>query len=702
MTRGGATTLPVPWWADAKLLTLGPAMGQPQVPPVERRASSPLRAVVAGTVSAVAIALMWCWAYGIGSGTPVAFASLVGAHAVAGGVLAGALHATTRRFADPARASGLAALLAAGGVPAALAFAPTGSWSAAQLVLVIAAGSGLAIVLAVLVARAGRGASALVAGGLIVAFASLAAQPSATALAPHRVAPVEIVDPLVERLAVIGLDSADWRVIDPMLARGELPNLAGLIARGRSAVLLSTEPSDSPVVWTTIFSGRPPSEHGIVDWESAHAANRRTALLWEMLAGAGQPSLVVNVPGTWPPTGVAGAMIAGFPIPSALRWPDRTQIQNLGSIVSMGARPGPLHTAIASPRDDGRQLAHVDLGAVVPTPRSGLRDPLIDRVIDAGWLKLPDVGVDVLVSRGDAATGDMTVQLGEHRFALAPSAWSEWLRVDTIAGPIHLRVRRLDDDALWITPAFQDPAAPIHPWADSRATRERIAHRGLYVVEPAGWRSVDDASLRDALVEHLIDVEEQHLAALTNLLESVPGWRLLAHVITLPDRTSHAFWRYHEPGAYPPLPADELAAHRSKVEDAYRESDRLLGQILERIGSGTTLLVVSDHGSAAGPPPYGTHRREGILIAAGPGIAPTPEREQLEIDDVTPLALALLGLPLADDLHGEVPAAVFAQPGSGARIESYETEEAVTTAAGSGVTIDESTRDQLRGLGYLE
>jgi len=554
----------------------------------------------------------------------------------------------------------------------------------------------------VLLARAGRAPSALAAIATLLALGTLATSPSPTALAAHRIAPVEIVDPLVARLAVIGLDSADWQVIDPMLARGELPNLAGLIARGRSAVLLSSEQSDSPVVWTTIFSGRPPTEHGIVDWESAHAANRRTALLWEMLAGAGQSSVVVNVPGTWPPSAIAGAMIAGFPIPSALRWPDRAQIQNIGSIVSTRPRPGPLHTAIAAPRPDGRLVARVDLGAVVPSPRSRLRDPLIDRVIDAGWLTLPDVIVDVAFAPDGAEAGGMPIQLAGHRFTLAREVWSEWLRVDSIAGPIHLRVRRLDDDALWITPAFQDPVRPIHPFADSRETRERIAAQGMYVVEPAGWRSVDDATLRDALVEHLVDVEEQHFSGLTTLMGAVPDWRLLVHVITLPDRTSHAFWRYHQPDAYPPVPADELAAHRSKVEAAYRESDRLLGRILERIGPDTTWLVVSDHGSAAGSPPYGSHRREGILIAAGPGIAPATGRLQLEIDDVTPLALVLLGLPLADDLQGEVPAALLARPGSGARIESYETEQAVTTSPGSGVTIDESTRDQLRGLGYVE
>ena len=82
--------------------------------------------------------------------------------------------------------------------------------------------------------------------------------------------------------------------------------------RGRAAVLRSIEPIQSPVVWMSIFSGRPPEEHGIVGWTSAHAANRRTGVLWEMAGAAGLASLVVNVPGTWPPTAVEGALDLGL------------------------------------------------------------------------------------------------------------------------------------------------------------------------------------------------------------------------------------------------------------------------------------------------------------------------------------------------------------------------------------------------------
>src|SRR5262249_15158436 len=51
------------------------------------------------------------------------------------------------------------------------------------------------------------------------------------------------------RLLLIGLDGADWRVIDPLLRAGRLPNMARLIRDGVRARLKSVEPILSPVAW---------------------------------------------------------------------------------------------------------------------------------------------------------------------------------------------------------------------------------------------------------------------------------------------------------------------------------------------------------------------------------------------------------------------------------------------------------------------
>jgi predicted AlkP superfamily phosphohydrolase/phosphomutase len=222
----------------------------------------------------------------------------------------------------------------------------------------------------------------------------------------------------------------------------------------------------------------------------------------------------------------------------------------------------------------------------------------------------------------------------------------------------------------------------------------------MYVVEPTGWRAVDEPGVRDGLFEHLVDVEEQHLRSTLKLLEAVDDWRLLAHIITLPDRVSHAFWSFHEPDAYPERSAEELAASRSKVIDAYRESDRLLGELLKHLDRNTTVLIASDHGTAAHNPPYGGHRPEGIFVASGPGVDVGRERLTMSILDVTPVALALLGLPTGEDLPGSPPENLLASTEGLDTITTYEVGGVQRKPAKK--TIDETTREQLRGLGYVE
>src|SRR5262249_36901627 len=67
-------------------------------------------------------------------------------------------------------------------------------------------------------------------------------------------------------LLVVGLDGADWEVIRPLIREGRLPHLARLVGEGTSGTLLSEPPLLSPIIWTTLATGRPPTEHGITSF----------------------------------------------------------------------------------------------------------------------------------------------------------------------------------------------------------------------------------------------------------------------------------------------------------------------------------------------------------------------------------------------------------------------------------------------------
>ncbi len=71
------------------------------------------------------------------------------------------------------------------------------------------------------------------------------------------------------KVIVAGFDGADWRVIRPMMARGELPTFATLVRQGATGPLESIHDSNSAVIWASIYSGMRPELHGVLDFYRA-------------------------------------------------------------------------------------------------------------------------------------------------------------------------------------------------------------------------------------------------------------------------------------------------------------------------------------------------------------------------------------------------------------------------------------------------
>src|SRR5581483_11922722 len=64
----------------------------------------------------------------------------------------------------------------------------------------------------------------------------------------------------------IGLDGADWQLLDDYMARGVMPNLARMVHEGTSGFLTTEHPPLSPILWTTMMTGVSPLEHQILDF----------------------------------------------------------------------------------------------------------------------------------------------------------------------------------------------------------------------------------------------------------------------------------------------------------------------------------------------------------------------------------------------------------------------------------------------------
>jgi hypothetical protein len=66
-------------------------------------------------------------------------------------------------------------------------------------------------------------------------------------------------------------------------------------------------------------------------------------------------------------------------------------------------------------------------------------------------------------------------------------------------------------------------------------------------------------------------------------------------------------------------------------------------------------ILKSNELVAPRPAPDGTHRPAGIFIGYGPSFGKGERLAPLEIVDVAPLMLNLLGVPVPSDLEGRVP-----------------------------------------------
>ena len=61
------------------------------------------------------------------------------------------------------------------------------------------------------------------------------------------------------------------------------------------------------------------------------------------------------------------------------------------------------------------------------------------------------------------------------------------------------------------------------------------------------------------------------------------------------DRIQHMFWRDIDPG-HPAARGRETAPHSDAIRELYRHNDALVGRVVQQLGDGDVLMVISDHG----------------------------------------------------------------------------------------------------------
>ena len=551
------------------------------------------------------------------------------------------------------------------------------------------------------------------------------------------------------RALIVGLDGATFDVIDPLLGRGRMPTLAGLIARGSRARLATTVPPVSAPAWVTFLTGKHPGKHGVFNFQNLDARRYsgfsetlvnssffRGATLLDHLSRVRETrTLAYRIPMTFPPWEIRnGVVVSGPPVPDR-----RKAYATPASFAAELGTVSPFGHDELNAAQKGRDVAAID---ACNRFELDLLEKTTARSLAAGTeLVITFTGILDGLHHNFWYTHDPGSPLHEPDAAPAlrtiVERWYE--RVDEMLGRLLAPL-----DASFPVMVISDHGGGPAPTRHVNLNAVLRAHG--YLAAAGGGRAQVASGVR-----RLVDRARQQVPGRMWLKRNLPA-RVQRRLRGLRNATAAVAWdrtrAYAIPIFYPITGIWLNVAGRQArgTVAAGAEYERLRDELVQVLRAVThpetgVPLVVGVwrreelyHGPHAEDAPdlvvrtapgyhggfdveqvvtdvplatlravNGSHTEEGIFVAAG-----GPFRHEVELDapnlvDVLPTALHLVGAPLPDDLDGRVlvealdPAFVAANP-------------VQLVAAGDGgdgrVTLSQDDEQEMRkflqGLGYVE
>lgn len=430
--------------------------------------------------------------------------------------------------------------------------------------------------------------------------------------------------PWVRRFVVVGLDGQDPRLTDKLMAEGKLPNFAKLAEQGCYHRIRTTFPSVSPVAWSSFSTGVNPGKHNIFDFldrdrktylpmlSSAEIGSvekfwklgkwriprhkpelrllRKSRPFWSILGDYKIWSTVLRVPITFPPDRFYGAELSAMSVPDLLgsqgtfllfttRKSDAKFKEGGLRIPLEGGQPGP----------DGRSRFE-----------TALQGPETIFVEGNPAMTIP---MTIEVDR-KAFRATVTIDGDEH--VLERGKLSGWVPLTFKAAPgvkvqglCRLQVTEMEEHvSLYVTPISIDPEKPAmpisHPDYYSTYLAKKVGPFSTLGLAEDTWALNEEVTDDGTFLQQTYDIDRERQEMFFAALDKLRKGSLVC-VFDGTDRIQHMFWRYLEEG-HPADKAPADAPHRNAIEQLYRHNDALVGRVMEKMGKGDVLVVVSDHG----------------------------------------------------------------------------------------------------------
>ncbi len=539
----------------------------------------------------------------------------------------------------------------------------------------------------------------------------------------------------VPRVLIIGIDGGTFDVIDPLVASGQMPNLAALMKQGVRGVLLSTIPPLTPVAWAAMMTGCNAGKHGTYGFleispdsyrvRFLNGADVRAPTIWQMASEAGLRVGVHNFPWTYPPRAVNGYMLSGLDAPvfdGRIAYPK-------GLFEEVVAACGPYFDKLVPPRQRpydvarlARQIAQtgnvaryllrkhpVDVFGTVfssadhvqhnfwHSRRQGSGNDEVEDVIAFAYQRI-DAEIGRIVQEC-AGPETMVIIMSDHGAGpckggfnidawLTSHGYLSWTQPTSGGYGRLLGVLRRTIPG-WLKERLRGRANAIKSrWIDSEfARRVNWPQTTAYCWSDYGNITINLAGRQG---QGVVAGGEQYEAICGRLAEELME---VVHPQT------------GEPVVEKVLRAKDLYAgpHLPAAPDLVVMTNGLQYEIMTDIRTAGPRDEAEKGGLFPPPERQGLHRLEGMLVAAGPGVKTSAVIENARILDIAPTVLYACGLPRPSYMDGEVLTGLFRDEYLAAHPPSSVERELPVTGRSSGYAPDEAgqVEQHLASLGYL-
>ncbi|MBD3857479.1 MAG: alkaline phosphatase family protein [Acidobacteria bacterium] len=426
--------------------------------------------------------------------------------------------------------------------------------------------------------------------------------------------------PLVKRLIVLGFDGQETTITERMMAEGELPNFQKLAASGCYSRLRSTFPSITPVAWSSFTTGTNPGKHNIFDFldrdprtylprlSSTEIGSvdkvlklgklriplakpsirllRKSKPFWTVLGEHNIWSTIIRVPITFPPDKFYGAQLGAMCIPDLLG----TQ----GTFLHFTTRPGG-----ESFQEGGLQF-ELRANGSENSFEGTIEGPENSFFEGNPPMTLP-LQIDV-----DRENGRALVSVNGDSLELEPMVLSEWVKLSfkaiagmKVTGICRMMVTEMDEHvSLYVSPINiepEKPAMPIsHPGYYCSYLEKKLGSYATLGLAEDTWALNEKITDDHTFMTQTTDIDNEREQMLFTALDRLRKGTLVT-VFDATDRINHMFWRYTEEG-HPAAEGIEDPDYAHAIENQYRRNDEIVGKVMERLGEGDVLWVMSDHG----------------------------------------------------------------------------------------------------------